>query len=242
MNRAMIAAASGMSAEQAKLDVIAGNLANADEVGFKSSAMEFAEMTDGRNAIGSANAGTRVLFTQGKLEKTNGPFDLAIDGNGLFALKRSDGHTVFTRDGQFARAADGTLRAQSGAVLEGVKIPADAMAVSVDESGRVFGDTHGGKHELLGHVKVAMFEAPDALRSLGGTVFEATQASGPAHYVAPNTRGAGRMCFGMLEKSNVSIMEAMMEVLTAQRAFEANAKGVQAADEMLRIANNINRS
>jgi flagellar basal-body rod protein FlgG len=242
MNKAMYAAASGMGAEQQKLDSIAGDLANADDVAFKGSVMEFAELTDGSQALGAVASGSHVLFTQGKLTQGGGPFDLAIDGNGFFVLHRRDGTTAYTRDGRFARAADGTMRNADGARLADVTIPKDAAGVSVDRSGTIYADTDKQKHAVIGHVKLATFAAPEALASLGGTVFEATTASGAPRIDAPGSRGSGNIAFGMLEKSNVSIMQAMMEILDAQRAFEANAKGAQAADEMQRIANNINRS
>lgn len=242
MNKAMYAAASGMAAEQAKLDVVAGNLANADAVGFKGSAMEFAELTDGSQALGATARGTYVQFGQGKLMKSGGPFDLAIDGAGFFAVRTPGGETAYTRDGRFSRGSDGALRNADGALLAGIVIPADAANVTVARDGTVFADTGGAAKHAIGHVHLAVFPAPEALRSLGGTTFAATRAAGTPHVTTPGTRGAGSVSFGMVERSNVSIMEEMMEILNAQRAFEANSKGVQAADEMQRIANNINRS
>jgi flagellar basal-body rod protein FlgG len=241
MNKAMYAAASGMAAEQAKLDLIAGNLSNADAVGFKSSAMEFAELTDGTQTLGTTQRGTQVVFAQGKLMKSGGPFDLAIDGAGFFAVKREDGSTAYTRDGRFSRRSGGSLGNADGCTLTGVKIPEDATNATVDASGTVYADVAAGKHQRLGRIAIALFASPEGMHSLGGTTFAATQASGHARSVMPGEQGAGKLAFGMLEKSNVSIMTEMMEVLSAQRAFEANSKGVQAADEMQRIANNINR-
>ncbi len=243
MNKAEFAAASGMAAEQSKLDLIAGNLANADAVGFKGAVMDFQELSDGSQALGASTRGSHVSFDAGKLYKSGGPFDMAIDGSGFFVVQRRDGTTAYTRDGQFSRESDGSLRNADGDVLAGVKIPANALSVKVDTNGAV---TAVGKDdkttEPLGHVRIAMFSSPENLRSLGGTTFVETKTSGHAHLVDPGTRGAGTIAFGHLEKSNVSIMEEMMEILAAQRAFEANSKGVQAADEMQRIANNIQRS
>jgi flagellar basal-body rod protein FlgG len=241
MNKAMYASASGMAAEQAKLDLIAANLSNADAVAFKASAMEFAELTDGSQALGTTERGTHVVFTQGKLMKSAGPFDLAIDGAGFLAVRSHDGSVEYTRDGRFSRRADGTLGNAGGCTLPGVMIPADAVNVSIDKNGAVFADVTAGKHQQIGRVAIVLFAAPEALRSLGGTAFAATPASGRARSVMPGEHGAGTLAFGMLEKSNVSIMTEMMEILSAQRAFEANSKGVQAADEIQRIANNINR-
>jgi flagellar basal-body rod protein FlgG len=170
-----------------------------------------------------------------------GPFDMAIDGDGFFALRDAAGAPVYSRDGRFVRGGDGVLRNADGAALPGIKLGPDATNVSIDGAGNVFADTGDGKHRPMGKVTLAIFAAPQGLRSNGGTSFAATRASGAAKIVAPQSHGAGRIAFGMLEKSNVSIMEEMMEILSAQRAFEANSKGVEAADEIQRIANNINR-
>ena len=136
MNKALFAAASGMSAEQAKLDCIAANLANADAVGFKGSAMQFAELTDGGQTMGASRARSHLVLTQGKLMKGGGPFDMAIDGDGFFAVRTRDGATAFTRDGRFTRGTDGRLRNADGNALPGVLLPADATNVSVDKNGK----------------------------------------------------------------------------------------------------------
>jgi flagellar basal-body rod protein FlgG len=232
-----------MAAEQSKLDLIAGNLANADAVGFKGAVMDFQELSDGSQALGASTRGSHVSLDAGKLYKSGGPFDMAIDGAGFFVVQRRDGSTAYTRDGQFSREADGSLRNADGDALVGVKIPANALSVKVDADGNV---TAAGSDEKsadsLGRIRVAMFASPENLRSLGGTTFVETKTSGHAQLVDPGHHGSGTIAFGHLEKSNVSIMEEMMEILAAQRAFEANSKGVQAADEMQRIANNIQRS
>lgn len=148
---------------------------------------------------------------------------------------------TYTRDGRFERASDGTLRSADGGTLAGVRIPGDARDVRVGRDGSVTAAGEKAERIPLGTVMLATFSAPERLRSVGGTTFLATPASGGAHAARPGVHGAGTTAFGMLEKSNVSILESMMEILSAQRAFEANSKGVQAADEMQRIANNINR-
>jgi flagellar basal-body rod protein FlgG len=124
--------------------------------------------------------------------------------------------------------------------LRDVTIPANALAVNVAADGRVSIDTAERKDVTLGRITLATFAAPEALRSLGGTVFAATRDAGPPQRVVPGA--TVHLAFGALEKSNVSVIESMMAILTAQRAYEANAKGVQAADEMQRIANNLHRS
>ncbi len=152
-----------------------------------------------------------------------------------------DGKRAYTRNGEFARGADGALRNADGYALRGVRIPADALAVRVERDGRILIDTPAGKDRPLGRLRLASFASPEALRPLGATLFAATEASGGARLFAPGGRDGPALAFGMLERSNVSIVESMMQILGAQRAYEANAKGVQAADEMLRIANNLHR-
>jgi flagellar basal-body rod protein FlgG len=240
VNRALYAAASGMAAEQRNLDVVADNLANADVVGFKSAQALFAALGGNAN-LGTAERGERPIFTPGKLMKSGGPFDVALDGPGFFAIERG-GERGYTRAGAFARAADGTLRNPDGWTLQGVRIPATARSVTVASDGRVRVTLDGGATAEAGRIRPVVFDAPEQLRSLGSAIFGATHGSGRPRQVAAGGDREPAIAFGMLEKSNVSIVESMMAILAAQRAYEADAKGVQAADEMLRIANNLHRS
>jgi flagellar basal-body rod protein FlgG len=241
MDRALFAAASGMAAQQRNLDTIADNLANAGVVGFKGSAQRFAELAaPGKGGFGTVALGAHVFFAQGKLARSAGPFDLAIDGPGFFTLVDAHGRRYYTRDGQFSRAADGTLRNPRDLRLAGVTIPADALSATVATDGSVRA-TFAKETRPIGHIRVAEFRAPERLRALDGALFEATPESGRAREIVPGTDDGPKLRFGMLEESNVTIVDAMMQILTAQRAYEANAKGVQAADEMLRIANNLQR-
>jgi len=241
VNRAMYAAASGMSAQQTNLEVIADNLANADVAGFKQVVASFTDVNAGGTlGLGTANAGKHPIFAQGKLMHSGGPFDVAIDGSGFFRVERGGTH-AFTRNGEFSRAADGTLRNADGWALRDLRIPADAVTVHVAKDGTVTIDGEAGTSRTIGRIQLATFAAPEQLRALGGTVFAATPESGPERRIAAGRDGEPTIAFGMLERSNVSIVESMMQILTAQRAYEANAKGVQAADEMQRIANNLNR-
>jgi len=240
MNRAMAAAASGMAAQQLELEVVADNLANADVAGFKGATESFADVRAGAIGLGTGALGCHPVSVQGKLERSGGPFDLAIDGPGFFVVER-DGQRAYTRSGAFARQADGSVRDAAGWSLAGVRIPSDALTVRVAPDGRVSVDVPGRPERTIARLRLASFAAPEALRPLGATLFAGTDASGPAHLIAPGVRGGPTLAFGMLERSNVSIVESMMQILGAQRAYEANAKGVQAADEMLRIANNLHR-
>jgi flagellar basal-body rod protein FlgG len=240
MDRAMYSAATGMAAQQQNLDVIADNLANADVTGFKSAQATFGAI--GQSAqLGTASTGSHTILTQGKLMKTGGPFDVGIDGAGFFQVER-DGLRGYTRAGAFSRAADGTLRNADGWTLRGVHIPPNAASLSVTADGRVTATLESGASHPAGRIRLAAFDAPERLRSVGSAIFATTEASGKAREIPAGGDRQPKIAFGVLEKSNVSIVEAMMAILTAQRAYEANSKGVQAADEMQRIANNIHRS
>jgi flagellar basal-body rod protein FlgG len=238
MNRALFVAASGMAAQQLQLDVIAGNLANADVAGFKGATARFTASRD----LGVVPLGTHATFEQGKLEKSGGPFDVAIDGPGLFTLAQGK-RVAYTRDGEFYRGADGRLQTDDGWSVSGVRIPPDAQRLGVDPDGRVWCLRPGQATRIeCGRIAISGFRAPEGLRSIGNARFVATHQSGPPQRISPGGDGAPKVVFGMLERSNVSIVGAMMEILAAQRAYEANAKGVQAADEMQRIANNLHRT
>ncbi len=240
MDRALYAAATGMAAQQANLDTVSNNLSNSEVAGYKGASQTFAALAaPGERALGTIALGEHLIFTQGKLERSDGPFDMAIDGPGFFVLQRGR-ETAYTRDGEFSRAADGTLRNALGWQLAGVRIPADALSAKIDPDGALTAVTPRGSQNIA-HVRLAQFAAPEHLRSVGGTLFYATAQSGPARLLAPANNDGPSIRFGMLERSNVSIIESMMQILAAQRAYEANAKGVQAADEMLRIANNLQR-
>jgi len=241
MDRALFAAASGMAAQQRNLETIADNLANSGVVGFKGSAQTFAELVEpGGGGVGTVARGAHVFFAQGKLARSAGPFDLAIDGPGFFALEDDRGGRCYSRDGQFSRAADGSLRNARDQRLAGLRIPAGAISATVALDGTVRATFENGTR-TIGRIRIVEFPSPDGLRALDGTIFQATPQSGKPREVAAGSQDGPKLRFGMLEESNVTIIDAMMQILSAQRAYEANAKGVQAADELLRIANNLQR-
>lgn len=233
----MMAATSGMSVEEMAMNQISENLAHADEPAYKSSEAWFSALNSG---LGAVYGGTRLNLTQGKMMKSGGPFDLALDGPGFFKAKAPSGDTVYTRLGDFHRNEQGQMVNGQGCILIGVSIPANSTKVDVHEDGRILGTIADRKDVPLGQIELYRFPAPDQLRqgSVKGMFFP-NHASGAA--VAFKAGDQTKITFGMLEKSNISIIESMLSLLTAQRAYEANSKGVQAADEMLRIANNLQR-
>jgi len=238
MNRAMVAAASGMSVEETSLEQISENLAHADQAGYKGSEAWFSALSSG---LGAGYGGVRLDLSQGKLMKSGGPFDLALQGHGFFQVKAPSGELGYTRLGDFRRNLDGRMVNGQGCELVGVTIPAEATDVTVREDGHIVG-TFGDRHDVaLGRVELWDFASPERVRQNGTKgLFFATADSGAAHGIEAG--GETKIAFGMLEKANVSIVESMLSLLAAQRAYEANSKGVQAADEMLRIANNLQRS
>ncbi len=240
MNRALYAAATGMAAQQFNLETIASNLSNADVAGFKGATATFSDIALGDRTLGVTPTGTKTSFIQGKLARSNGEFDIAIDGNGFFCVRGPHGERGYTRGGEFTRSPDGTLRNAQGWRLDAEHLPANANGATVAPDGTVSAQTAQGiKH--FGRVRVYDFAAPEQLQASGGSLFLSTKASGEARAVKTGVLNAPSIRFGMLEQSNVTIVEAMMQIMAAQRSYEANAKGVQAADEMLRIANNLSR-
>jgi len=243
MDRALFVAATGMAAQQRNLETIADNLANADVTGFKASVAQFERILAGSGepaGLGTISAGERLRFTQGKLERSGGAYDCAIDGAGLFEVRDARGRVAYTRAGDFSRDDRGML-GRDGWRLVGVRLPARATGATIAADGTVTASFADGRAASAGRIRLALFPAPEHLARANHGLFFATARAGRPQLVAPGERGAGSIVAGSLERANVSIIEAMMEILTAQRAYEASAKGVSAADEMLRIANNLQR-
>ena len=233
-----------MAAQQAVLDTIAANLSNIDTPGFRVNRPEFAALIDqnSRSQGPLAQPGQR-LFSQGKLENTNNAFDLAIDGEGLFAVRSASGALAYTRAGNFTPDAMGRLRLPNGAALADVRLPSGALGVTFGLDGRIRARIAGRAEPVdAGRVALCAFANNPALRLGPDGLFYATHGAGKVFRGAPGTGGFGELKQHMLERANVSVVGAMMAVLAAQRAYEANAKSVQAADEMLRLANNLERS
>jgi flagellar basal-body rod protein FlgG len=225
------------------LDTIAGNLSNIDTPGFRAMRPEFAALLEpGGKAIGVAQQQPRMLFTQGRLDDTNNEFDLAIDGDGFFRVRDSHGRVAYTRAGNFTPDASGRLCLPNGAALEGVRLPAYSTGVTVSRDGRVQANVAGRKTAAAaGRVGLFGFANTDALVLGSDGLFYATPPCGALYQGKPGSGGLGAVKQRCLERANVGVVDAMMSLLAAQRAYEANAKAVQAADEMLRLANNLER-
>jgi flagellar basal-body rod protein FlgG len=242
VNRTLSVAAASMASQQTVLDTIAANLANVDVPGFRVMRTDFASLVgpDGR-VIAPELTSAQRLFTQGRLDHTGNPSDLAIEGEGLFIVLPSSGGRAYTRAGNFSSDARGTLRLPNGAALEGVRLPAGTASFTVDEHGKVLAQVVGRRGDVgAGRIALATFADTAQLRLGADGLFYPSSSAGAAHVSTPATM-PGTIKQRYLERANVTVVAAMMAVLAAQRAYEANAKVVQAADEMLRLANNLER-
>lgn len=262
MNPALRAAASGMMAQQLRTEVISNNLANVNTTGFKRSSANFEDLlyqtVQGAAVLGQPESqtapaiqigrGTRLvgvqrLHTQGALEQTNRPLDLAIEGEGFFQVQLAGGQTAYTRDGTLQISDQGTLVTSQGyAFVPNVKIPTDATGITVSASG-IVSATRGQSTtpEELGRIELARFSNPAGLQAQGENLYVATAASGDAVTGFPQEEGFGRTVQGAVEASNVEIVQEMVDMITAMRAYEINSKAIKNSESMLEIANNLVR-
>ena len=261
MLRALRTAALGMSAQQASVDNTANNLANANTTGFKRSRVAFqdllyqsvraaggedgsagpaATLQMGHGALAVATVGT---FTQGGLTETGNALDLAVNGSGFFAIQMPDGSRSYSRDGSFTLSPEGMLVTPSGfAVDPGIEVPTDALELRIQADGTVRALIPGETEPVeLGQIELARFPNPAGLRAMGGNLFAQTEASGAPVVAPPGEDGLGTVQQGMLEASNVDVVQEMVDLIASQRAYEMNSKMVQAGEEMLQIANGVKR-
>lgn len=254
MLKALKTAATGMDAQQRKLDITANNLANVNTTGFKKSRAEFQEMlyTQQRSAgkgnptgveIGSgvSNGATQKSFVQGTLEATENPLDVAIEGEGFFRVTRENGDPAFTRAGAFKVDNAGSLVTADGDMVDpGITIPSEAVSVNITRDGIVNVVMNGETSEIeVGRLELTRFQNPAGLRSMGRGLFEPTEASGLPTTGVPGEDGLGAISQGFLEGSNVQVTEEMISMIVSQRAYEVNSKVIRTADEMLRAATNV---
>ncbi len=256
---ALHVARTGLEAQDARMRVIANNLANIGTTAFKRDRADFATLAyqeqrvAGQQSTGQTayavglNLGTGVqvqgtsrIEAQGTLNTTGNTFDVALDGPGYFQVELPPGGQVgFTRAGNFTLSADGTLITSQGyAVQPALQVPAGAQSIAISPDGTVSAITPGNSEPtLLGQLSIASFVNPAGLRAIGDNFLLETAASGPAEIGAAGENGRGQLRQGMLEASNVNVVEELVEMIEAQRAYEINSKMVSAVDEMLRNAN-----
>ncbi|MBN4056917.1 flagellar basal-body rod protein FlgG [bacterium AH-315-J21] len=262
MIKAMRTAASGMVAQQLNVDNIANNLANVNTTGFKRSKVEFQDVlyqnyrrAGSTTAVGSqaptdlaVGYGARAVatvrdYSPGDLSTTGNPLDLAISGNGFFQIRMPDGTNAYTRDGAFKISATGQLVTSDGFFLDpDITIPENATSISIGLDGEVTVLIPGNSDpQSLGQIQLARFVNPAGLSAVGHNLFTITTASGLAITGTPTQDGLGRLDQGALEVSNVEVVDEMVNMIIAQRAYEINSKAIQTSDDMTQIANNLKR-
>jgi flagellar basal-body rod protein FlgG len=260
MLRALYSAAAGMQSQQMNLDVISNNLANTNTTGFKSSKLQFQDLLyqnsrdagsqqGGGNQLpsslqvgqGSVPVATERLFTQGSLTQTGNNLDVAIQGNGFFEVQMPDGTLAYTRDGSFKTDSQGRIVTSDGYPLQGgfQPVPAGTTGITITASGAATYKTASGSTNF--QIQLARFINPGGLDAAGHNLYKETAASGTPELGNPAENGFGELQQGSLELSNVSVVQEMVNLILAQRAYEVNSKAVQAADEMMQQSNNLQR-
>jgi flagellar basal-body rod protein FlgG len=186
---------------------------------------------------------TQRIFSQGDFQQTENPLDLVIEGDGFFQVQRSDGTTAYTRAGAFKKDGTGRMVTSDGSVLiPNIVIPADAKNITIGSDGTVTVTVAGQTAAVnVGSIQIAQFVNPGGLLSVGRNLFVSTPASGTATLGTPGTGGFGTLTQGFLELANVKVVDEMVNMITSQRAYEANSKAIQTADEMLAISNSLRR-
>lgn len=263
MIRALYTASTGMTAQQLNIDTIANNLANVNTTAFKRSRAEFADLLyqikrlPGSNAsnvrvfpVGiQVGAGVRPLtvakeFTQGNLQQTGNPLDLAIAGQGFFQVQRADGTTMYTRSGSFKLDNTGNVVTGDGDLLiPAITIPFTAQQIIVGQDGTVSVLLPGVPQATqIGQIQLVRFGNPSGLISEGANLYLNSTSSGPPQQGSPGfSTGFGMIRQSFLENSNVNIADEMVNMIIAQRSYESNAKAIQAAEDMLAVVNNLKR-
>jgi flagellar basal-body rod protein FlgG len=262
MLRALWTAGTGMNAQQTNMDTIANNLANVNTTGYKKIRPEFQDLiyqnlrtagsTTGQGTImptglqvghGTKLAATTKIFSQGDYLQTDNPLDMLIEGNGFFQVQMPDGTAAYTRNGAFKADVSGRMVTSEGYLVQPeITVPQGANRIDISPDGTVTAVLAGqNESTVLGQLQLATFRNPAGLDNMGKGLYKEGTASGNAISVVPGTEGAGSIMNNCLEMSNVKVVEEMLNMIVAQRAYDVNSKAIQAADEMLQTANNLRR-
>ncbi|GHR81651.1 flagellar basal-body rod protein FlgG [Helicobacter pylori] len=262
MLRSLYSATSGMLAQQTHIDTTSNNIANVNTTGFKKSRADFNDLfyqamqyagtntsnttlsPDGMEVgLGVRPSAITKMFSQGSPKETENNLDVAITGKGFFQLQLPDGTTAYTRSGNFKLDEQGNLVTSEGYLLiPQITLPEDTTQVNIGVDGTV-SVTQGLQttSNVIGQITLANFVNPAGLHSMGDNLFSITNASGEAIVGNPDSQGLGKLRQGFLELSNVRLVEEMTDLITAQRAYEANSKSIQTADAMLQTVNSLKR-
>jgi len=258
--RALEIAATGMLAQQTRVEVIANNISNVGTTAYNLRRAEFADLLyqQAQHAgdvssdtgtvvpagiqlgLGVRTAAVSMQSAQGTLRQTNGELDLALEGRGWFEVQLPSGDSAYSRDGSFKLSADGQIVTSEGyPLVPQITVPEDARSISVNADGQVFAHFEGQAPQELGKITLASFINEKGLEARGSNLFTATQASGDAQIGDAGTEGRGTMRQGYLEQSSVDIVSEITQLIEAQRAYEMNSKVITAADQMLAAANQV---
>jgi len=248
-------AATGMAAQQMRVDVISNNIANMSTAAYRPRVAEFSDLvyqqylTPGtltsqlgtvvpagiQLGTGVKASTVSVEIMQGSMRQTGGELDLGIDGKGFLEVALPDGETVFTRDGKLNRSADGQIVTMDGYPLaDGITIPDDASRISISRDGQVtayFDNQEQG--QAIGVISLVSFVNEKGLEALGDNLFRLTEASGDANRLVPGSNGVGTLRQGFLEESSVDVVKEISDLIEAQRGYELNSKVITASDEMM---------
>lgn len=258
MIRSMMTAATGMEAQQLYMDTISNNLSNVNTTGFKRVKIEFQDLMyqalrepgtineEGAVApagvevgLGVKPAATQRVFEQGSLVSTENPMDIAIQGDGLFQVTLPDGTTGYTRDGSFSLSSDGTIVTSSGFPSSpAITVPSGAGTFQVSSDGKVTVQI-SGQSQQIGQIELARFINPSGLRPLGDNLFVESDASGTPILQTPGLESTGTLMQNYTESSNVQAVQEMVNMISAQRAYEIVSKSITVSDQMLQTANNM---
>lgn len=254
--------ASGMNAQQFNVDVISNNMANVNTTGFKRDRADFSDLmyqklvvpgtptgqgsvipTGTQVGLGTRVTATQKQYTQGSLRQTENPMDMAIEGDGFFQILLPDGSIAYSRDGSFKLDGAKSIVTSDGYKLyPEITIPEDATNIAISEDG-VISVLQAGQTtpQEIGTLELVKFVNPAGLSNEGNNLVKESAASGAPIAGKPNENGIGRIRHGYLELSNVIVVNEMVNLISAQRAYELNSKSIQTADNMLGIATNLKR-
>ncbi len=262
MDKTLRTASTGLSSQQRYVEIIANNIANVNTTGFKKVRPEFQDLlyetlrpagnvarsgVEPLNEVqigsGTELVATTKIFKQGDITSTNNPLDMAINGEGFFVIRKPDGNIVYTRDGSFQLDRNGQIVTSQGYSLDpGFTIPSDAIEIQITRDGVVSILTENSTDAtVLGQIELARFVNPAGLKSIGDNFYQETPASGQPFFEVPGTNNTGEIIQHHLESANVDIVEEMVNMITAQRAYELNSKSVKTADDILSTAVNLKR-
>ncbi|GAB2785920.1 flagellar hook-basal body protein [Dyella kyungheensis] len=250
---ALYTATAGLKSQQTQIDTLSNNVSNMQTPGFKAQRVAFGDVAvispgqvqagllPERSGAGSEIIATNSLFSQGQMVQTNNTWDIGIQGDGFLEVVDGGGNHLYTRSGQLHVDSEGYLVTSGGNRLaQDIQVPPDATNIQINQNGQIYANVGGAKDAtLLGSFELATFPSPTGLQSVGGNNYAATQASGDASIGRPSENGVGSIMQGSLEGSNVDMVSEMATLVVAQRAYQLNARVLQASDQILDTINNL---